>query len=121
LANEVNGPFTPSGPLTVVTTAIAVTPDTIKAVLHERRGGVSGGVVAGFLGIAITIWAAYFSATFHDALGISAAVIESIFLIAGVLASLATAATSVAYLSNRKRCSVESIVEEITERSKKKT
>lgn len=120
MSQDIQGSYTPSGPLTVVTSAIAVPPDTIAAVLHERRGVSGGAALAGFLGVAISIWSAYFTASFHDALGVKAAVIESIFLIVGLVATIGTIISLITYLSSRKKCSVDSIVAEIIRRSKQK-
>ena len=120
MSDQVKGDVAPSGPLTVIASAIAVTPDTIRAVLHERKSPVGGAAVAAWFGISITIWAAYFSATFHDAIGIKATVIETVFLISGIISIILTIVYFTKYLWNKNSTSVDSIVKEITDRSKPK-
>ena len=117
MTNEVSGQFSPTGPLTVVTRAIAVTPDTIRAVLHERCGNADGAIFSACLAISITIWATYFTASFHSSLGLSASTIESFFLLSAIITAMVSIFYGVKFFLGRKKYSIDSIVEEIEDRA----
>jgi hypothetical protein len=106
-----------SGPLAVVSKGIAVTPAIISTVLHERMGSSSGSGVGAWFGIAFTVWITFASATFHTFAGLSAAVVQALFVIAGLVASVMTVITGISYIRGKKRSSVTEIVAEIVKRS----
>lgn len=113
---QVDGSLHPSGPLTIVTRGIAVSPDTISTVLHEMPRADLG-VVLGWGGVTVTIWLTFATATFHDFAGLSANTLRNSFFFAGLVATGATLHSLRAYRERSASNSVKAIVDEICRRS----
>lgn len=106
-----------TGPIQASSQGIVILPDTIRAVLLERRSSGDGSISLACAGIAITIWITFATASFKDKIGNPAPKTEMAFLFAGIIFSFASIFWLFRYWRNRKRSSVDSIVKELEERA----
>lgn len=100
-----------TGPIQASTQGIVIVPDTLRAVLHERRGGNDGSVALASAGIAITVWITFATANFGSP------ILGAAFLIAGIGFSIATAVFWFRHANDAHLSSIDSIVQEIMRRS----
>lgn len=100
-----------TGPIQASTQGVVIVPDTLRAVLHERRGGNDGSIALASAGVAITIWITFATANFGSPITGAA------FLLAGIGFSIATALFWFKHGTHAHLSSIDSIVEETLRRS----